>query len=114
MKRDAFLINVSRGGVIKQGALVNALKESKIRGAGLDVFDPEPPLPNDPLLTLPNVIFTPHFAGDTYEAKQRCSRTIANEVLAALKGGLPKFLVNPEVFEKPNSLRKLVQRRQIL
>jgi D-3-phosphoglycerate dehydrogenase len=114
MKPDAFLINVSRGGVIKQDALFNALKESRIRGAGVDVFDPEPPSPTDALLKLPNVIFTPHFAGDTYEAKQRCSRTIANEVLAVLNGGLPKFLVNPEVFKNPNSLRRILERRQIL
>ena len=114
MKPSAFLVNVSRGGVIKQDALVHALKESRIRGAGLDVFDPEPPASNDPILEAPNVILTPHFAGDTYEAKQRCSRSIANEVLTVLNGCLPKFLVNPEVFERPNSLRRLTERRRFL
>jgi len=112
MKSEAFLINVSRGGVIQQDALVRVLKESRIRGAGLDVFSPEPPRAGDPVLELPNVILTPHFAGDTYEAKQRCSRTIANEVLTVLKGVLPKFLVNPGIFEDQRAFGKWAERRR--
>jgi D-3-phosphoglycerate dehydrogenase len=100
MKPTAFLINVSRGGVINQKDLVRALKAKSIAGAGLDVFDPEPPQLGDALLELPNVILSPHFAGDTYEAKQNCSKSISTEVLAALKGLRPKFVVNPEVLGK--------------
>lgn len=106
MKPGAFLINVSRGGVVKQDDLVAALKQGKIMGAGLDVQDPEPPKPGDPILDLPNVILSPHFAGDTYEAKQRVSTTVAKEVLTVLNGSLPKSLVNPEVFKSPKLLTK--------
>ncbi len=112
MKPQAFLVNVSRGGVIDQEALVRALKKSTIQGAGLDVFAPEPPPAGDPLLQLPNVIVTPHFAGDTYEAKQRCSRTIATEVLSVLRGALPRFLVNPGVFENPDAFARWCERRK--
>ncbi len=106
MKPEAFLVNVSRGGVVDQQALVRALGSARLRGAGLDVFDPEPPRPGDPLLELPNVVLTPHFAGDTHEAKQRCSAAIAGEVLAVLQGRLPKFLVNPEVVRSEKFLRR--------
>lgn len=106
MKPEAILVNVSRGGVIRQEALVSVLKNGRIRGAGLDVFDPEPPSPNDPILALPNVIVSPHFAGDTYEAKQRCSRSLANEMLTVLKGNLPRFLVNPEVLRNEKLLMR--------
>lgn len=112
MKPQAFLVNVSRGGAIDQKALVQTLKESKIQGAGLDVFEPEPPPAGDPLLQLSNVIVTPHFAGDTYEAKQRCSRTIATEVLSVLRGALPRFLVNPAVFENPEAFARWSERRK--
>lgn len=98
MKPTAILINVSRGGVIRQEDLVKALKDKRIAAAGLDVFDPEPPMIEDPLLKLSNVILSPHFAGDTYEAKQNCSQSIANDVLEVLKGHRPRFVVNPEVF----------------
>ena len=106
MKSDSFLINLSRGGILKQDALVRALESDQIRGAGLDVFDPEPPPPDDPILSLSNVIISPHFAGDTYEAKQRCSESIAREVLTVLKSRLPINLVNPDVFGNPNFLKR--------
>jgi D-3-phosphoglycerate dehydrogenase len=109
LKPHTFLINVSRGGVVKQDDLVRALKEGRIRGAGLDVFDPEPPKPGDPILELPNVILSPHFAGDTYEAKQRVSTSLANDVLTVLNGNLPRFLVNPEVFKSKKILAKWAQ-----
>jgi D-3-phosphoglycerate dehydrogenase len=109
IKPTAFLINVSRGGVINQAALVHALKKSQINGAGLDVFEPEPPSIDDPVLGLPNVILSPHFAGDTYEAKQRCSATLANEVVRVLNCNFPKFPVNPEVFFMENTNLKMQQ-----
>ncbi len=96
MKPTAFVVNASRGAVINQDDLVRALKEAKIAGAGLDVYDPEPPPVSDPLLGLSNVILSPHFAGDTYEAKQNCSKSVAADVLAVLAGRRPRFLINPE------------------
>ena len=115
MKPSAYIINLARGPVIDQGAMTNALINNKIRGAGLDVFDPEPPSAADAICQLPNVILTPHFAGDTYEAKQRCSKSIAEEVLDVLDGRPPKFLVNPEIFDKCGTsvrwLRQLEARR---
>jgi D-3-phosphoglycerate dehydrogenase len=106
MKTDSFLINLARGGIIKQDALVKALEAKQIKGAGLDVFDPEPPPSGDQILSLPNVILTPHFAGDTYEAKQRCSESIAREVLTVLNGRLPVNIVNPNVFSNPNFFKR--------
>lgn len=110
MRPEAMLVNVSRGGVIRQEALVRALKEGRIRGAGLNVFDPEPPSADDPIVALPNVIVSPHFAGDTYEAKQRVSRSLANEILSVLKGNLPRFLVNPEVLRNEKILTRWARR----
>lgn len=106
MKPSAILVNVSRGGVIDQKALANALREGRIRGAGLDVLDSEPPLHGDPVLELPNVILSPHVAGNTCEAWERCSLTIANEVLAVIEGRLPTFLVNPEMLAPSQMVRK--------
>ena len=100
MKATSWLINTSRGGVIDMQALVASLKAREIAGAGLDVFDPEPPLANSPLFSLDNVILTPHLAGDTVEARNRCSLTVAAEVLAVLKGQHPRFLANAEVLAK--------------
>ena len=94
MKPSAYLVNTARGPVVDQAALVAALESGGIAGAGLDVFDPEPPCPDDPLLKLPNVIVSPHFAGDTADAKDRCSQLIVRQVLTALAGGLPEHIVN--------------------
>ena len=63
MKRGAVIINTSRGGIIKEDELVWALKERIIAGAGLDVFETEPPLPSNPLLTMDNVVLTSHIGG---------------------------------------------------
>lgn len=86
MKPTAYIINLSRGPVINQKALCAALRDHVIAGAALDVFEQEPPAPDEPLLTLPNIILTPHFGGDTYEAKQRISRKAAESILLALDG----------------------------
>ncbi len=100
MKATSWLINTSRGGVIDMQALLAALKAKRIAGAGLDVFDPEPPPAASPLFGLDNVILTPHLAGDTVEARNRCSLTVAAEVLTVLKGQHPRFLANPEVLAR--------------
>ena len=100
MKKDAYLINCSRGKIIDQEALYNTLSTHSIRGAALDVFATEPLLPDERLLQLDNVIVSPHFAGDTIEAKRRCSAQIAGEVLKVARGEVPASPVNPEVLSK--------------
>ncbi len=67
MKKDAFLVNISRGNIVDEEALYRALKEGRIRGAALDVFSQEPPT-GSPLFSLDNVILTPHMGGYTLEA----------------------------------------------
>jgi D-3-phosphoglycerate dehydrogenase len=84
MKRGVRIIDCSRGGVIDQNALYNALTSGKVAGAALDVFEEEPPK-NNKLLTLPNVIATPHLGAQTFEAQHRASVQIANNVIDALE-----------------------------
>ena len=73
MKKTAFLINVARGDIVVEQDLIRALEEKQIAGAGLDVFDPEPPDPRNPLLHREDVVATPHFAAFTGEAMVRMS-----------------------------------------
>lgn len=84
MKPGAIIINTSRGGVIDQSALYNALKSGEIGGAGLDVFETEPP-GEDPLFELNNVVVTPHIAGQTQEAQEAIGEMIAQQILDKLK-----------------------------
>nr|WP_320193220.1 hydroxyacid dehydrogenase [uncultured Desulfobacter sp.] len=100
MKKSAFLINVSRGPVVDPQALYEALGSRSIAGAALDVMDPEPPGPNHPLLGMDNIIFTPHLAGDTLEAKSRCVMTMVKEVDKVLRGMPPQYIKNQEVLSQ--------------
>lgn len=93
MKRGAFLVNTSRGAVVDQAALIEALQEGWIAGAGLDVFDPEPLPPDSPLLRLPNVVVTPHMAALTKEGLLHMAMSVVDDVLAVLEGGVPKHPV---------------------
>ena len=86
MKSSAYLINMGRGPVVDEAALIEALNAGKIAGAGLDVLEQEPPVPDNPLLKMNNVMFTPHIGGNTIEASMRCSEILANTVLKALDG----------------------------
>lgn len=108
MKDSACIVNVGRGPVIDQAALTAALKNGEIAGAGLDVFDREPPAPDDPLFGLDNVIVSPHLAGDTIEAKDRCSEYLAADVLRTLKGQTPEGLYNKNVLACPRFLNNLL------
>src|SRR5712692_8521491 len=92
MKLDAVLINTSRGAVIDQTALLAALQTGALAGAGLDVLDPEPPEPTNPLLQLPNVVFTPHNAGQAEEVWPRIVRTCFANVQRVANGEPPHFL----------------------
>jgi phosphoglycerate dehydrogenase-like enzyme len=94
MKSSAYLINVSRGEIIDEPALINALRNGWIAGAGLDVFDSEPLAAHHPLRTMPNVVITPHLAWYTQEAAARQSRQAADAVLDILGGRRPRSVVN--------------------
>ena len=86
MKLTAFLINTARGGVVDTDALVEVLREKKIAGAGIDVFDMEPPIPADyPLVHLPNTVVTPHVAFATQQAFEKRADIIAENLAAWMK-----------------------------
>lgn len=96
MKKSAILINTARGKVVDETALIEALKEKKIRGAGLDVFEKEPLPVNDPLTKLENVVLTPHIAFLTEESLEECTYFCIQNVERFIEGK-PQNVVNPEV-----------------
>ena len=100
MRAQASIINVARGPVVDEAALVEALRTHRIRGAALDVFDQQPLRSDHPLMHLDNVILTPHQAGLTIEAMERMSEGAANEVVRLLRGEPPKNFVNPETWDR--------------
>jgi D-3-phosphoglycerate dehydrogenase len=99
MKTDAILINASRGGVVNETALVKALQNNQIAGAGLDVFSEEPVPADNPLLKLENVILTPHTAALTKECVTRMATEAAKCVLDVFDGREPQNVANPQVLE---------------
>jgi len=86
MKRTAYLVNTARGGIIDEAALHSALTGGALAGAGLDVFDREPPSPDNPLLGLPEVCLAPHMAGVTKESFDRMAVAVATNLLDLLDG----------------------------
>lgn len=100
MRRDAFLINAARGAIVQQAALVRALREGWIRGAALDVFDPEPPPADSPLFAVDKLIVTPHVANYTEEAVRALALSAATQIVQALRGERPPHLINPEVWDR--------------
>lgn len=101
MKPTAFLINTARGPLVDREALLKALREGWIAGAGIDVFEPERLPADDPLLDLPNVIATPHVAFYSEQSVLDLELQAAENVAAILAGRRPASLVNPEVLELP-------------
>jgi len=97
MKPGATLINTARGAVIDQRALYRALKDGHLGGAGLDVTDPEPPASDDALLKLGNVVITPHIGSASDTARYKMADIATENVLAVLKGRLPRFCANRQV-----------------
>ena len=100
MKSTAWLINVGRGAVVEESSLIEFLKEKRIAGAMLDVYEHYRLEPGHPLLSLPNAILTPHLAGMTQESRKRMGTAAAEETLRMLAGERPKNFVNPEVWSK--------------
>lgn len=96
MKPTAILVNVARGGVVDDEALVEALDTGRILGAGLDVYENEPKL-NPGFLALRNVVLAPHIASSTRATRLAMAMTAARNLVAALTGGTPENLVNPDV-----------------
>ncbi len=102
MKPTAFLINTARGGLIDEAALFQALTEKSLAGAGLDVNEPEPPSPDNPLFSLDRVLFSGHSAFFSESSMWELQVRSAEAVVLALQGKWPPFLVNPEVKEREN------------
>ncbi len=101
MKPDAYLINTSRGPIVDEAALITALRTRRIAGAGLDVFDIEPPAPDHPLRLLPNVTLSPHLGYVTREMLGAFYSDTVEAVLAWLNG-TPIRIANPEALQRPD------------
>jgi len=106
MKIGARLVNVARGPVIDEAALVDALRERRIDGAVLDVYQQQPLARDHPLLGMQNVIVTPHVAGITDESMRQMSEAAALDLLRMIAGKRPKNLVNPEVWAAYSARRR--------
>jgi gluconate 2-dehydrogenase len=100
MKASATLTNIARGGIVDDAALAVALRERRIAAAGLDVFEGEPAL-HAGLLTLPNVVLTPHIASASVATRRAMAELAADNLIAALTGGTPPTPINAPVLERP-------------
>lgn len=99
-KPGAYLVNTARGSVVDEAALVAALQSGHLGGAAIDVYDPEPPLPTNPLLKMDNVIVTPHFCAMTEESLHNMGVAVAEGVRDVLTDCLPQYLVDPGMWER--------------
>lgn len=113
MKPTAFVVNTARGRIVDEPALIEALRNEKIAGAGLDVYWQEPPVgepaPSPELFAFPNVILTPHIGSATVEARERMSLAVVDNLRAMIEGRRPPGVVNPEIYgeevsERPDRL----------
>jgi D-3-phosphoglycerate dehydrogenase len=102
MKRDAYLVNTSRGLVVNEKALVEALRAGRIAGAGLDVFEVEPMAADNPLLQMPNVVLTPHIASYSIEGDIKHHQRTADIIQQVVQGNLPerKVVVNKDLYDQ--------------
>ena len=98
MKRGAIFVSTARGGIHDEAALAAALHSQHLGGAGLDVWEPEPPPLDHPLLQMPNVVATYHTAGVTHEARRNVAAIAAEQIVGMLRGERPLRLVNPDVW----------------
>jgi len=99
MKTGAYLINVARGPLVDDDSLIEALDSGKLAGAGIDVFDPEPPAADAPIRFHPKIVLTPHCASVTGDGRARIERMAIERALEFFSGQKPKDVCNPKVFE---------------
>jgi glyoxylate reductase len=99
MRENTILINTSRGSIVDEKALIKALKNKWIFGAGLDVYEHEPNIPKE-FIKLPNIVIQPHSASATIETRIKMSIMVAENIISGLKGKIPSNCINPEVFKK--------------
>jgi len=111
MRPDAFLINTARGPIVDEAALIRALAEHRIAGAGLDVFEDEPPAKDNPLLAMDNVILSPHGLAWTEEIVRDNGLEACDNILSVFQGEPPATLVNREVLARPGFQAKLERYR---
>ena len=109
MKPTAYLINTARGPIVNQKALTEALQNRRIQGAGLDVFEQEPISDDDPLLTLDNVIVTPHSICWTDECFEGNAKSACGSIISVASGQIPSYVVNRDVIDSPKLQGKLVR-----
>lgn len=100
MKPGSIFINTARGGIHNEKDLIDALNNGTIRGAGLDVTNPEPMKPDNPLLEMENVCILPHIGSATIEARNEMSRMAAENIISYYKNNTVPNIVNPEVLKK--------------
>jgi phosphoglycerate dehydrogenase-like enzyme len=100
MKPSGILINAARGAIVDEEALIEALRDGHLAGAGLDVYDPEPPAPDNALFEFEQVVVTPHVASFTEDGRRRMSFTVVEDILRVLRGDQPEYLANPEVWSR--------------
>ena len=98
MKPDAYFVNASRGPVVDEAALIRVLQDGHLAGAGLDVFDIEPPEADNPLLQMNNVVATPHLASNTPQGSQRMSEGVVEQILQLFAGERPSSLIDPDAW----------------
>jgi phosphoglycerate dehydrogenase-like enzyme len=109
MKPTAYFINVARGEIVRQHEMVEALRAHRIAGAGLDVYEHEPIGLDDPLLSLDNVILTPHWLPSTRDAARMTMETMSRGMIRASQGLVPENIVNREVIDRPGWRQKLAR-----
>ena len=98
MKKGSYLINASRGPVVDEAALIAVLNDGHLAGAALDVTDPEPPLPDNPLLKMTNVVVTPHIASNTDRGVDAMHNGAVDNIVLAAQGQRPRWIVNANVW----------------
>ncbi len=101
MKRTAYLVNTSRGPVVEEKALYDALKAKRIAGAGLDVFEKEPIEATNPLIELDNIVMTTHIASASIDTRMAMAMMAATNLMSVLEGKEPSNPVNPEIKNNP-------------
>jgi phosphoglycerate dehydrogenase-like enzyme len=114
MKPTAFLINIARGPIVDEASLYESLRYHRIQGAALDVFEKEPPDPDNPLFQLSNVIVAPHALGWTSEAAMGIGSGVIDAILDIREGRVPAHVVNREVIDTPRFQEKLTAFRERL